>query len=241
MFLRVLRGKKMFKQFSAPLRVPRGQKKAVLRAPPCPPWKRDVQAVLRAPPRPPRTKKGSSPCSSVSSVEKRCSSSSPRPSASPADKKRQFSVPLRVSPWKKDVQAVLRAPPRPPRTKKSSSPCPSVSLRGQKVLNQFSAPLRVLRGQKRQFSVPLRVSPWTKGVKSVLRALRGQKAVPPPFPCPFQGKAFHTLPFLWYCVLTTVVRIFLSVEYSGRNSGRIAPLGVGLTTNGILALKWPRR
>ena len=78
----------------------------------------------------------------------------------------QFSVSLRVPSWTKGVAvAVLRVPPWPfvdKRCCSCSSPCPSVALRGQKVLQL-------------QFSVSLRGSSWTKSV--AVAVLRG-----PPWP-----------------------------------------------------------
>ena len=129
-----------------------------------PSWTKGVAvAVLPVPPRP--------------FVDKRCCScSSPCPSASLRGQKvlqLQFSVSLRVPSWTKGVAvAVLRGPPWPfvdKRCCSCSSPCPSVALRGQKVLQL-------------QFSVSLRVPSWTKGVAvAVLRgpsvALRGQKVL----------------------------------------------------------------
>ena len=74
----------------------------------------------------------------------------------------QFSVSLRGSSWTKGVAvAVLRVPPWPfvdKRCCSCSSPCPSVALRGQKVLQL-------------QFSVSLRVPSWTKSV--AVAVLRG--------------------------------------------------------------------
>ena len=122
-----------------------------------PSWTKGVAvAVLPVPPRP--------------FVDKRCCRcSSPCPSASLRGQKvlqLQFSVVLRGSSWTKSVAvAVLPVPPRPfvdKRCCRCSSPCPSASLRGQKVL-----PL--------QFSVSLRVPSWTKGV--AVAVLRG-----PPWP-----------------------------------------------------------
>ena len=92
----------------------------------------------------------------------------------------QFSV---VPPWpfvdkRCCSSAVLRVPPWPfvdKRCCSCSSPCPSVALRGQKVLQFCSSPCPsvALRGQKvlqLQFSVSLRGSSWTKGVAvAVLR------------------------------------------------------------------------
>ena len=129
-----------------------------------PSWTKGVAvAVLPVPPRP--------------FVDKRCCRcSSPCPSASLRGQKvlqLQFSVVLRGSSWTKSVAvAVLPVPPRPfvdKRCCRCSSPCPSASLRGQKVLQL-------------QFSVSLRVPSWTKGVAvAVLRgpsvALRGQKVL----------------------------------------------------------------
>ena len=96
----------------------------------------------------------------------------------------QFSVSLRGSSWTKSVAvAVLCGPPWPfvdKRCCSCSSPCPSVALRGQKVLQFCSSPCPsvALRGQKvlqLQFSVSLRGSSWTKGV--AVAVLRG-----PPWP-----------------------------------------------------------
>ena len=134
-----LRGQKVLQlQFSVSLRVPS--------------WTKGVAvAVLRVPPRP--------------FVDKRCCScSSPCPSVALRGQKvlqLQFSVSLRGSSWTKGVAvAVLRVPPRPfvdKRCCSCSSPCPSASLRGQKVLQL-------------QFSVVLRGPSWTKGVAvAVLR------------------------------------------------------------------------
>ena len=91
----------------------------------------------------------------------------------------QFSVSLRGSSWTKGVAvAVLRVPPWPfvdKRCCSCSSPCPSVALRGQKVLQlQFSVSLRGSSWTKGvavlQFSVSLRGPSWTKGVAvAVLR------------------------------------------------------------------------
>ena len=153
-----------------------------------PSWTKGVAvAVLPVPPRP--------------FVDKRwCSCSSPCPSASLRGQKvlqLQFSVSLRVPPWTKGVavavlpvpprpfvdkrccsSAVLRGPPWPfvdKRCCSCSSPCPSVALRGQKVLQFCSSPWSsvALRGQKvlqLQFSVSLRGPSWTKGVAvAVLR------------------------------------------------------------------------
>ena len=125
-------------QFSPSLRVPS--------------WTKGVAvAVLRVPPWP--------------FVDKRCCScSSPCPSVALRGQKvlqLQFSPSLRVPSWTKGVAvAVLRVPPRPfvdKRCCSCSSPCPSASLRGQKVLQL-------------QFSVVLRGPSWTKGVAvAVLR------------------------------------------------------------------------
>ena len=162
-----LRGSKGFKVFSAPLRALRGQKKGVLRVPSrpfvdqrgsrCSPRpsvsSADKKGVLRAPPCPSVDKKGvlrAPPCPSV-------------------DKKGV----LRAPPWTKGVQGVLRAPPCPPRTKKRCSSRSFAPLRGSKWFKVFSAPLRLLRGQKRFSpcpSVPLRAPPWIKRVQGVLRA-----------------------------------------------------------------------
>ncbi len=88
---------------------------------------------------------------------------SPRPSASSADQK---------------AVAVLRVPPRPPRTKKQLPFSVFLRvLRGQKQL-PFSAPLRVLRGPKSRCRSPR--PPRTKKqlpFSVFLRVLRGQKAV----------------------------------------------------------------
>ena len=121
-------------------------------------WTKGVAvAVLRVPPRP--------------FVDKRCCSCS-----SPWS--------LRGPSWTKGVAvAVLRVPPWPfvdKRCCSCSSPCPSVALRGQKVLQFCSSPCPsvALRGQKvlqLQFSVSLCGPSWTKGVAvAVLRV--------PPFP-----------------------------------------------------------
>ena len=134
-----------------------------------------------------------------------CSRRSPRPSASLRGQKvlqLQFSVVLRVPSWTKGVavavlrvppwpfvdkrccsSAVLRGPPWPfvdKRCCSCSSPCPSVALRGQKVLQlQFSVSLRGPSWTKGvavlQFSVSLRGSSWTKSV--AVAVLRG-----PPWP-----------------------------------------------------------
>ena len=156
-----LRGQKVLQlQFSVSLRVPswtKGVAVAVLRGPPWPFVDKSVAvAVLRVPPWP--------------FVDKRCCScSSPCPSVALRGQKvlqLQFSVSLRGSSWTKGVAvAVLRVPPRPfvdKRCCSCSSPCPSVALRGQKVLQL-------------QFSVSLRGSSWTKGV--AVAVLRG-----PPWP-----------------------------------------------------------
>ena len=139
-------------------------------------WTKSVAvAVLRVPPRP--------------FVDKRCCScSSPWSSVALRGQKvlqLQFSPSLRVPPrvavasWTKGVAvAVLRVPPWPfvdKRCCSCSSPCPSVALRGQKVLQFCSSPWSsvALRGQKvlqLQFSVSLRGSSWTKSVAvAVLR------------------------------------------------------------------------
>ena len=151
-----LRGQKVLQlQFSVSLRGPS--------------WTKGVAvAVLRVPPWP--------------FVDKRCCScSSPCPSVALRGQKvlqLQFSVSLRGPSWTKGVAvAVLRVPPWPfvdKRCCSCSSPCPSVALRGQKVLQlQFSVPSVALRGQKvlqLQFSVVLRGPSWTKGVAvAVLR------------------------------------------------------------------------
>ena len=152
-----LRGQKVLQlQFSVVLRGPswtKGVAVAVLRVPPRPFVDKRCcsSAVLRVP-----------PCPFVD--KKCCSCSSPCPSASLRGQKvlqLQFSVVLRGPSWTKGVAvAVLRVPPRPFVDKKCcscSSPCPSVALRGQKVLQL-------------QFSVSLRVPSWTKGVAvAVLR------------------------------------------------------------------------
>ena len=79
----------------------------------------------------------------------------------------------RIPSWTKGVAvAVLPVPPRPfvdKRCCSCSSPCPSASLCGQKVLQFCSSPCPsvALRGQKvlqLQFSVSLRGPSWTKGV-----------------------------------------------------------------------------
>ena len=140
-----------------------------------PSWTKGVAvAVLPVPPRP--------------FVDKRCCScSSPCPSASLRGQKvlqLQFSVSLRGPSWTKGVAvAVLRVPPWlfvDKRCCSCSSPCPSVALRGQKVLQFCSSPCPsvALRGQKvlqLQFSVSLRGSSWTKSV--AVAVLRG-----PPWP-----------------------------------------------------------
>ena len=148
-----LRGQKVLQlQFSVSLR---GQKvlqlqfSVSLRGPS---WTKGVAvAVLRVPPWP--------------FVDKRCCScSSPCPSVALRGQKvlqLQFSVSLRGPSWTKGVAvAVLRVPPWPfvdKRCCSCSSPCPSVALRGQKVLQL-------------QFSVSLRGPSWTKGVAvAVLR------------------------------------------------------------------------
>ena len=258
-------------QFSAALRVLRGQRccrcrsscsfvalcgqkevavaVAVLRGPPCPPWTKvlplQVFAALRGPLRTKGScsRRCSSPRPSVSSVDKGVAVAGLRvPSWPFADKRKlqsplQFSAALRVlrgqrccrcrssRPFvalrgQKEVAvavAVLRGPPCPPWTKvlplqfsaalrvlrgqmccRCSSPRPSVSsvdkgvavagLRGPswpfadkrklQSLLQFSAALRVLRGQSRcsvrrpckrklqsplQFSRPFAALSWTKG------------------------------------------------------------------------------
>ena len=152
-----LRGQKVLQlQFSVVLRGPswtKGVAVAVLRVPPRPFVDKRCcsSAVLRVPPWP--------------FVDKKCCScSSPCPSASLRGQKvlqLQFSVVLRGPSWTKGVAvAVLRGPPWPfvdKRCCSCSSPCPSASLRGQKVLQL-------------QFSVSLRGSSWTKGVAvAVLR------------------------------------------------------------------------
>ena len=154
-----LRGQKVLQlQFSVSLRGSswtKGVAVAVLRVPP---WlfvdKRCCSsAVLRVPPWP--------------FVDKRCCS----------------SAVLRVPPWlfvdkRCCSSAVLRGPPWPfvdKRCCSCSSPCPSVALRGQKVLQlQFSVVLRGPSWTKGvavlQFSVSLRGPSWTKGVAvAVLR------------------------------------------------------------------------
>ena len=174
-----LRGQKVLQlQFSVSLRGPS--------------WTKGVAvAVLRVPPRPfvdKRCCSCSSPCPSVAlrgqkvlqlqfSVSLRGSSwtkgvavcSSPCPSVALRGQKvlqLQFSVSLRGPSWTKGVAvAVLRVPPWPfvdKRCCSCSSPCPSVALRGQKVLQL-------------QFSVSLRGPSWTKGV--AVAVLRG-----PPWP-----------------------------------------------------------
>ena len=135
-----------------------------------PSWTKGVAvAVLPVPPRP--------------FVDKRwCSRRSPRPSASLRGQKvlqLQFSVSLRVPSWTKGVAvAVLRGPPWPfvdKRCCSCSSPCPSVALRGQKVLQFCSSPCPsvALRGQK-VLQLQFRPS-WTKSV--AVAVLRG-----PPWP-----------------------------------------------------------
>ena len=175
-----LRGQKVLQSpFSPSLRVPswtKGVAVAVLRVPPRPFVDKRCcsSAVLRVPPWPFVDKRC---CSSAvlrvppwPFVDKRCCScSSPCPSASLRGQKvlqLQFSVSLRVPSWTKGVAvAVLRGPPWPfvdKRCCSCSSPCPSASLRGQKVLQL-------------QFSVVLRGPSWTKGV--AVAVLRG-----PPWP-----------------------------------------------------------
>ena len=171
-----LRGQKVLQlQFSVSLRGPS--------------WTKGVAvAVLRVPP--------------WLFVDKRCCScSSPCPSVALRGQKvlqLQFSVSLRGPSWTKSVavavlrgppwpfvdkrccsSAVLRVPPWPfvdKRCCSCSSPCPSVALRGQKVLQFCSSPCPsvALRGQKvlqLQFSVSLR------GPSSVAGSLRGQKVL----------------------------------------------------------------
>ena len=177
-----------------------------------PSWTKGVAvAVLPVPPRP--------------FVDKRCCScSSPCPSASLRGQKvlqLQFSVSLRGPSWTKGVAvAVLRVPPWPfvdKRCCSCSSPCPSVALRGQKVLQFCSSPWSSasLRGQKvlqSPFSPSLRVPSWTKGVAvAVLRvplwlfvdkrccscsspwssvALRGQKVLQLQFSVSLRGSSW---------------------------------------------------
>ena len=161
-----LRGQKVLQlQFSVSLRGPSFS--VVLRGPS---WTKGVAvAVLRVPPWP--------------FVDKKCCScSSPCPSVALRGQKvlqLQFSVVLRGPSWTKGVAvAVLRVPPWPfvdKRCCSRRSPCPSASLRGQKVLQlQFSVSLRVPSWTKGvavlQFSVSLRGPSWTKGVAvAVLR------------------------------------------------------------------------
>ena len=219
--LRSLRGSSWTKGVAVPvLRVPplRGQKvlqlqfSVVLRGPS---WTKGVAvAVLRVPPRP--------------FVDKRCCScSSPCPSVALRGQKKalrgqkvlqlQFSVVLRGPSWTKSVAvAVLRGPPWPfvdKRCCSCSSPCPSVALRGQKVLQlQFSVSLRGQKVLQLQFSVSLRGPSWTKGVAvAVLRvppwpfvdkrccscsspcpsvALRGQKVLQLQFSVSLRGSSW---------------------------------------------------
>ena len=212
-----LRGQKVLQlQFSVVLRGPS--------------WTKGVAvAVLRVPPWP--------------FVDKRCCScSSPCPSVALRGQKvlqLQFSVVLRGPSWTKGVavavlrvppwlfvdkrccsSAVLRGPPWPfvdKRCCSCSSPCPSVALRGQKVL-QFSSPCPrlfvdkrccscsspwssvALRGQKvlqLQFSVSLRGSSWTKVLRVAVCsspcpsvALRGQKVLQLQFSVSLRGSSW---------------------------------------------------
>ena len=104
---------------SAALRVLRGQKKGVLRAPPRP---------------------------SVSSADKK--GVLPDPSWPFADKKKLFSAPLRGPPCPPRTKKVFSPTPRgPSRTKKSCSPRPSAALRVLRGQKRCSP--RPLRGQKR--------------------------------------------------------------------------------------------
>ena len=183
-------------------------------------------AVLRVPPWPfvdKRCCSCSSPCPSVAFVDKRCCScsspcpsvalrgqkvlqfcSSPCPSVALRGQKvlqLQFSVSLRGPSWTKGVAvAVLRVPPWPfvdKRCCSCSSPCPSVALRGQKVLQlQFSVSLRGPSWTKvlqLQFSVSLRGPSWTKGVASSpwsSVALRGQKVLQLQFSVSLRGPSW---------------------------------------------------
>ena len=123
--------------------------------------------------RPCRSSADRSPCSSVPSADKK-----------------QFSVFLRALRGQ-----VLRVPPRP------AVPPALAPLRvSSRIRRQFSAPLRVSSRIKRQFSAPLRVlrgsiNPFPAATihyplttarspfSASLRALRGQKGVPP-YPSP---------------------------------------------------------
>ena len=130
---------------------------AVLRGPPCPPWKKVLPLQFSAALRVLRGQmccRCSSPRPSVSSVEKcvavavlRGPPCPPRTNVLPL----QFSAALRGPSWTKGVAvAVLRGPPCPPRTKVLPLQF-FAALRGPSWTNvlplQFSAALRVLRGQ----------------------------------------------------------------------------------------------
>ena len=204
-----LRGQKVLQlQFSVSLRGSswtKGVAVAVLRGPPwlfvdkgcC------SSAVLRVPP--------------WLFVDKKCCScSSPCPSVALRGQKvlqLQFSVVLRGPSWTKGVAvAVLRVPPWPfvdKRCCSCSSPCPSVALRGQKVLQlQFSVVLRGPSWTKGVAVAVLRVPPWLFVDKKCCScsspcpsvALRGQKvlqlqfSVVPRIPSWAKGVAVAVLP-----------------------------------------------
>ena len=216
-----LRGQKVVQlQFSA-LRSPcpsvalRGQKVLQFCSSPCPSVALRGQKVLQfcSSPCPSVALRGqkvlqfcSSPCPSVALrgqkvLQLQFSVSLRGPSWTKGVAVLQFSVSLRGPSWTKGVAvAVLRVPPWLFVDKKCcscSSPCPSVALRGQKVLQFCSSPCPsvafvdkrccscsspwssvALRGQKvlqLQFSVSLRGPSWTKGVA----VLQFSVALPP--------------------------------------------------------------